>query len=113
MEYKDALGNEIGVGNVVTYQGENGLQIGRVLELTSINTSDYNKFPIKPGGYVNGTWTRPVYAKKKVPAIKVIGARKYAWGSDKFEKNSKPSNLTKFENIMVITGNLVAQVTLM
>lgn len=93
MKYKDAVGTDINVGDVVAYYVENyGIQLGRVLELTKTKASSWC-----PAG----------------PSIKIQGARKKYWEDDpKFEKLKRPSMLYKLQNVLVINGNLPAIVTL-
>ena len=131
MEYKDALGHEISVGDRVAYSVMGGaIQIGRVLALTTQNIQDYSKKPL-PSKYItcaeykycsNPSYTagrncytkdkhqvgRTKYPTKKIPALKVQGAR--GWGG-KFTKMN-PSLITKFENMIVINNNLTATITL-
>lgn len=92
MEYKDALGIDIKVGDHIVYYSEYyGMQLGKVLELTSAE------------GY------------RTMPALKIQGARASRWGNKEadFKKLPKPSKLTKLQNVVVLNNNLNAIVTLM
>ena len=130
MEYKDALGHEISVGDRIAYSVMGGaIQIGRVLALSTMNVQDYTKKPIPqkfitcaeykcssmsiPKGYTcyqkdKHTVGRTKYPTKKIPALKIQGAA--GWGG-KFTKLN-PSLITKFENMLVINNNLTATITL-
>jgi hypothetical protein len=113
MEYKDAVGLEISVGDHIVYSaGDGALQLGRVLELSSIKEYDY-VWDKKNGKYLTGKDGRSV---KRVsgahPALKIQGARRSYNDADKFEK-MKPSVISKFQNVLVLNNNLVAQLTLM
>ena len=93
MNYKDAVGADINIGDHIVYSATDGrLQLGKVLELTTV------KF-----GYLG-----------VAPALKIQGARKEYWSAtspDKFKK-MKRSVIYKLENVLVINNNLNAIVTL-
>lgn len=129
MEYKDALGHELVVGDRVAYSVVGGaLQIGRVLALSTQNVQDYTKKSLpqkiltceeyKWCKSYHGSCTqkdshtrgRAKYPMKKIPALKVQGARR-KWNGDGFIKLN-PSLLTKFENVIAINSNLTATITL-
>lgn len=127
MKYRDAIGADIEVGNNIVYSNVSGsLQIGKVLELTTVGLSDYSKGPLPSKKVLtckqygcDAQWCtipdmhssgRTQYPKKKVPALKIQGARRN-WDSDKFTKMN-PSFITKFENVLVINSNLAVTMTL-
>lgn len=94
MDYKDAVGADINVGDHIVYSATDGrLQLGKVLELT-ISTSSY--------------WV------SSAPAIKIQGARRIGCGPKQgsYEKFGKVSKLFRLENVLVINNNLNAIVTL-
>ena len=85
MEYKDFLGNDITVGSYVAYAVRTGnrasMKMGRVVELTSIPPSYYQKEPTS--------------------AIKIVSARKRGKGLEN-QKNGKPVELTHLNRMVVI-----------
>jgi hypothetical protein len=113
MEYKDAVGLEIKAGDHIVYSASDGaLQLGRVIELRTIDDFDY-VYDKKTGYYKLDAKGKPI---KKItnqrPSLKIQGARRSWDEPDKFEK-MKPSIISKFENVLVLSNNLVAQLTLM
>jgi hypothetical protein len=113
MEYKDAVGADIEVGNHIVYSSSDGaLQLGRVLELTKLNEYDYvwDKAKREYKTDKNGNPMKRISSSR--PALKIQGARRSWDNKDSFEK-MKPSVISKFQNVLVLNNNLVAQMTLM
>lgn len=110
MEYKDAIGVEIEVGDHIVYSTGGALQLGKVLELTTIKVKDYSKpLPIPKG--VALYEHRYKYEKKAIPSIKIQGARR-EWRTPGEFKKMNPSFITKFESVLVLNQNLAVTMTL-
>lgn len=93
MEWKDALGVDIVKGDYIAYPTSKGdMQLGRVVELTTQKQ----------------LWD----ASKKIPAIKVVGARKEWDNGYTYKKMTKASTLFKLDNVLVIRNNLPATLLL-
>jgi len=105
MEYKDAVGVDLKVGDHVTYctVSSSGIQLGKVLELTTMRQGTYT-YDSKGNGK---------RGYKNIPALKIQGARRSGWAVDSKWEKMKPSLLTHFENVLVLNGSLIATITLM